>query len=311
MSADLPKRPVQHVSGDRAVARVHLAVPPKWIVRDQTGDYGIDVEIEYADDVATGRIFKAQVKGHQSMTWDAAEMSREKIRPETMAYWRELPVPVVVFSVDNGSEEVFWSPTATDLGTSKDIVVHRALKLPETADMLLHHVLTWRDARSHRADILALANLDRRLRQKFKNDLGYDSPMAMEEDEIDLTQELYEQVIRLREALGLHTPALLPWQIWVARTKRIFGDAARLVWGTHDELCSYLKPLYEEAFSSAKELVAKEPATHENVALRAYLCDYRVQEMLSNPFDEMSDDLWAQFESALDASGASKFRRRP
>jgi hypothetical protein len=132
--------------------------------------------------------------------------------------------------------------------------------------------------------------------------------MGMEEHEIDLTQELYEQAIQLREALGLRRD-LFPWQMWVARTKRIFGDAARLCWGTHDELCSYLTPAYEEAFALAKDLVEKEPTSPDNTALKAYLCDYSVQDMFPNPFDDLPEELWTRFESELEAAGAIKFLR--
>ena len=44
--ANLPIRSPQHIIGDQAVALVVPALPPAWVVRPQSGDNGIDLEIK-------------------------------------------------------------------------------------------------------------------------------------------------------------------------------------------------------------------------------------------------------------------------
>lgn len=55
---------------------VKSALPPRWIVREKSqADYGIDLEIEVADEFVTGLIVNAQVKGHQAITWNATYLT--------------------------------------------------------------------------------------------------------------------------------------------------------------------------------------------------------------------------------------------
>lgn len=304
----LPKRPVQHVVADRAVACVKVAVPAEWIVREQTGDYGIDLEVELASATATGRSFKAQVKGHEHLTWRQDDKRLESIRASTLTYWRQLAVPVIVFSVDTTTGDVHWGSVAVDVAAADVVPVSRSNRLPESANKLALHVLSWRDARSHRSALDAIPLLAERFKAELQQ-TGYDAHLALESHELHSLHELYEGVLRLREAVSLGSD-LIPWQIWLARSRLVFGDAEAFCWGVHDEMMIYVNPLYEEAHARAKLLVEAEELTPENAELRAYFTDYRVRARFRSPLDELDDEFWIAFERVLDGCGALKFTKK-
>jgi hypothetical protein len=103
---DLPKRPEQHVTAERAVGAVINALPRTWIKREQQADYGIDLEVEIANEVVSGRIFKGQVKGRQSVRWTGANTISVSVRAETLSYWNQFPVPVILFLVDLATRSI-------------------------------------------------------------------------------------------------------------------------------------------------------------------------------------------------------------
>lgn len=69
----MPKFSHSQSIGSRAVAATQKAfVDHRWLFRPQEGttDFGIDCEVEVTDDThATGKIFKAQIKGQEATTW--------------------------------------------------------------------------------------------------------------------------------------------------------------------------------------------------------------------------------------------------
>ncbi|MFN6190586.1 MAG: DUF4365 domain-containing protein [Planctomycetia bacterium] len=89
-------------------------LPPHWVVRDQEDqeDYGVDFEIELhtSDDKPTGIIFKAQLKGTERASINAAGeliFSRADVRRFTY-YIEQLPVPVVFFVYDITRDACYW-----------------------------------------------------------------------------------------------------------------------------------------------------------------------------------------------------------
>jgi len=110
MREDLPIRDPRHVTAEQAIAALRRALPKEWILRDQGTDYGIDVEIELAGRQVVGRIFKGQVKGHDHLSWAKDGTILQAVKTSTLAYWRQMPVPVVLFCVDVRADELYWSP---------------------------------------------------------------------------------------------------------------------------------------------------------------------------------------------------------
>ncbi len=110
--AALPSRPVAHVTGEQGVLIVKAALPPAWICREKTLDYGIDLEIEIVTKELTGLIFFAQVKGHENVKADQQNrVTQSGIKMSTYHYWKRMPVPVVLFAIDTTNRVVYWSPS--------------------------------------------------------------------------------------------------------------------------------------------------------------------------------------------------------
>ena len=75
---DLPQRSPRHSSGERGLAILKLKLPRAWICRNQPeSDYGIDVEIEVADEKVRGIILKGQVRTKTPINWAKNDTFRE------------------------------------------------------------------------------------------------------------------------------------------------------------------------------------------------------------------------------------------
>ncbi len=70
---------------------------------------------------------------------------------------------------------------------------------------------------------------------------------------------IYGQVIALRRALSLPFAHIVPFDVWVDLNSEQFqADWPDLVFNTHDAIVNYLKPMYDDAMSHAKEKLRKE-----------------------------------------------------
>jgi hypothetical protein len=104
----LPKRPLSHIIGEQAVAALRNVLPPQWICREMSNDYGIDCEIEAVenDGTVTGGIVKVQVKG------TASNVNIKKygisVSIESVRYWVLIPVPTIIVRVVDNPKEVLW-----------------------------------------------------------------------------------------------------------------------------------------------------------------------------------------------------------
>lgn len=90
------KRPMSHVIEDRSRARLRLAIPSQWIVRDKYHDYGIDAEVEIFDESgnSTGFVFLVQIKGTSSRNPET--QCRLSLRLDSLAYYKSLELPVLL-----------------------------------------------------------------------------------------------------------------------------------------------------------------------------------------------------------------------
>lgn len=104
----LPKRSAQHITGEQAVAAFRSALPPAWISREVSPDYGIDCHIEIvdSDNSVTGAMVYAQLKGTESV--NAKQQLIVQVKTSSVRYWMSLPVPVVLVRVLGDPPEVYW-----------------------------------------------------------------------------------------------------------------------------------------------------------------------------------------------------------
>ncbi len=312
----LPKRSQAHVIGEQAVRAVKDALPPEWIVRDQpVSDYGIDLEIELAKGVVSGRIFKAQVKGHGSIEWTQDGTFLQVVSETALNYWRQFRVPVVLFVVDVSPGDVCWSRTQ-ELSASRStshIRVHRANSLPLTINALSWYVVNWIDLQTARQALYSVALLSQRLERRLA-EMDCDCFMAMEPDDVEETRDLYEQIVRFAQAAGVNVTQILPWDLWIARSGRTWGDEESLAFGTHDEAVLYMKNLFEEALESATAMIDAEEATPDNARAKAFI-QYKargvhIEWRFENRFQRLGSQAWAKVEKQLRARGALKFPLR-
>ena len=100
----LPRRAGQHITESISYKIFSNLLPDDWIIRDITErDYGIDCYIEICSDgFVTGQLVSIQLKGTKSIVInDQKEYAvYYGIKPSTMNYWNNLPVPVIFAYVD-------------------------------------------------------------------------------------------------------------------------------------------------------------------------------------------------------------------
>jgi tetratricopeptide (TPR) repeat protein len=98
----MPRRPRQHVTEEKSRRSFRSVLPPEWVFRDATPDYGLDGEVEiFAEGKTTGLLFKAQLKG----TNDDDLVVR---LPHEMAeYYGSLGQPVLVVLYHEPSEKLY------------------------------------------------------------------------------------------------------------------------------------------------------------------------------------------------------------
>jgi hypothetical protein len=310
---DLPKRAGEHVVGEQAVQILKAALPREWVVRDQpVSDYGIDLEIELARSVVSGRIFKGQVKGHSTVEWRTDGTLLQSITQRTLNYWQQFRVPVILFIVDVSKGEVYWAKTQ-ELTTSRGvsgILVRRVDTLPTMINALTWYVVNWIDLQAARQMLYSVSLLSERLDERLARMDG-DCFLAMSTDEVEDTRDLYEQVVRFAQAAGVSVVGIFPWDLWLARSSKTWGDAEPFTYGTHDEAVLYMKSVFEESLENAFDLIDAEGATPDNARAKAFV-EYKKRKIhmewrFANPFDHLTEQGWAEIEKRLQAKGALKF----
>jgi len=133
--------------------------------------------------------------------------------------------------------------------------------------------------------------------------VGCDYFLPLQDDELHDISALYEQVVVIRRALGLSFADMFPWAMWLARARRIFGDAYDMYWGVHDEVIAYLGPFADEAIERAKERLKKEPATPENAAAKTLAEGNRIMWRFKTELDGEDETFWEPVEKALAQRG--------
>ncbi|MCC5883625.1 MAG: DUF4365 domain-containing protein [Halomonas sp.] len=131
-------------------------LPDHWIFRSQEDqeDYGIDGEIELANesDNVTGFIFKAQIKGQESVSLiENGRTVSFSLKLERLRYYmQEVEIPIILIVVDVTQKRIFWKSLQDDTqlresmssalkGNQKTVSVHIPVtdSLPDKYDELL------------------------------------------------------------------------------------------------------------------------------------------------------------------------------
>jgi len=107
----MPKRPKQHQLEDESRAKYELAIPREWVFRNKDKDYGIDGEVEIfsSNETPTGLVYLVQLKATGSK--HDRTIKNLSLKLETLAYYRQLPLPVMIVRYSAVHDEFFvkWS----------------------------------------------------------------------------------------------------------------------------------------------------------------------------------------------------------
>jgi len=106
----MPQRPRSHELDDEARRVFERALPPSWVTRPVSNEYGIDLEVEvFEDGQATGLLFKVQNKGTDAQ--GSRKIPPAKIKSRTFAYWAALDSPVLIvrYLASSGDLYVRWA----------------------------------------------------------------------------------------------------------------------------------------------------------------------------------------------------------
>lgn len=106
-----PKRPRAHALESESQRAFENLMPTSWVVRPVESDYGIDLEVEiFENGEATGLTFKVQLKGTDA---SGSAQNRRRVAWSTLAYWRDLDVPVLMclYSSQSGTTYGRWAHT--------------------------------------------------------------------------------------------------------------------------------------------------------------------------------------------------------
>src|SRR5262245_19050167 len=90
----MPSRPRSHQLESRSRLAFSQSLPPSWVFRDLTPDYGLDGLVEVFDDreAATGHLFFVQLTGTDRTTMPLLV----RLRRETLDYYATLALPVLL-----------------------------------------------------------------------------------------------------------------------------------------------------------------------------------------------------------------------
>jgi hypothetical protein len=103
------KRTSQQITDTEARRLFQSSLPPEWVAREQSDDYGIDFEVEvFIQNQSTGIIFKAQLKGSQDTTIVDNFISQSIPIKNILYYLVEVKIPVFIIIADIPNSKVYW-----------------------------------------------------------------------------------------------------------------------------------------------------------------------------------------------------------
>ena len=102
----MPIRARSHILEEQSIRCFGEALPPGWVYRSKTPDYGVDGEVEIfnTDGTSTGLSFNVQLRA----TDDATRAHRVRLEVDEIVYYRSLDVPTVVVRYGSPDRSLFW-----------------------------------------------------------------------------------------------------------------------------------------------------------------------------------------------------------
>lgn len=124
-----PVRSESHKIESASWRLLQEVAPDNWIIREVSErDYGIDAYVEMCKEngEVTGDLISLQLKGVKRLKWDKKKdkdwyVSKSPyIKPSTLAYWFNLPVPVFLLVADISERKIYFSAVKNEMRSSFD-----------------------------------------------------------------------------------------------------------------------------------------------------------------------------------------------
>lgn len=310
MTTKLPKRTTEHVTGDQGSRILQHSIPGVWVYRDLEGkgDYGIDAEIEIFDgEVPSGLSFRAQIRSHSGVAWNARGEYVQAIDQSTRNYWRLQATPVLVIVCDVQTRAAYWA-FADEGETQSGVRVSRACALPGTVDVL-RKGLTQRLNMLGPSSLLLMAPLLDRDWSEIEGSTGGDSFLPIDDELLLPLKMIYAHIPFLRYALALPPAALVPWDVWVAKSQMAFSDYYEIYWLVFDEMIEYLRPIVAETLDAAARRLSSQDALTGDVSAINW-SSRRLGRNVSYAYGtSLSRDkrFWEEFDTYLAGRGVRRF----
>jgi len=307
---ELPRRPRSHVVGDQGARLLQNSLPAEWVYRDLEGkgDYGVDGEVEiFETETPTGLFFRVQLRSHSTCSWSPTGEHVEPVKQSTRNYWRLQMLPVVVILCDVESKVVYWG-FADEGETQSGVHISRENALPASAQVLRRGVANRLNVLGSRSLLLMAPVFDRHWTELTAS-TGGDVFLPINEEMLGAVKMVYAQLPLLRYALSLPPASLVPWEVWIARSRMAFDDCAEIHWAVFDEIIQYLAPQVRETLdAAARRLARRDPlagdVTGLDWALGRLGKNYSYVQTLSFEGDR---EFWVRFDDHLKARGLRTF----
>jgi hypothetical protein len=129
------KRPRSHVIEDEAAKLLHTMLPAEWIIRRTTKDYGIDYEVEIAEDnIVTGDRLWLQLKGcEKAKRAERLVLNEGGALPQyrfphivydadtaLLKYALKCDFPLLLALADLSEKEIYWLPLRDEIEVNLD-----------------------------------------------------------------------------------------------------------------------------------------------------------------------------------------------
>ena len=114
----MPKRPASHQLEDVSKAKFRALLPPAWVVREKSHDYGTDLEIEVFTDKgdATGLVFLVQLRA----TDDLKSRQKLTLALDQLDYFHSLDLPTAIVRYCRADDSFHWVWSGNTRGSDVD-----------------------------------------------------------------------------------------------------------------------------------------------------------------------------------------------
>jgi len=242
-----------------------------WLFRraDGTNDYGIDAEIEIADsNEVTGKIFKCQIKGTESINWNKNLFS-VSVKTTTWNNWKSINLPTIAFLVDLSTKDIIWGLPLASI--PREDSEHVSIKFSkennacESFSELREIVNGWLEHFPKQNILREVPYFNQLYKDELKSTIDWGDPWTGIGEELDFkTRFFYNHTLELRLSVGLTNQGIFPLDFWYIRNDGVWSSPYELFHGTFSEIMKYISPYYDEAIEKLFKRIRKVKPSFEN-----------------------------------------------